>query len=1000
MTSTTPVFTRPISATERLYLATEPLAEPFAIQLVVEGAGDIDVDALRRAVELASHACPGARLVRRGKSWVDSGLAPHLEIVEHGGVDFTALDANPILNRPLGVTADATTEVVLVTSDPTTVIFRAFHGVMDAKGLGTWAADVFRVLRGEEPLGAPDTTADHTLVDRIGAPGTPTPLLPTYRSPLGAGAPVRGGEQFLWRHRSVDGTHLSAVARIAAVLADTTGRPVRLMVPVDLRRHDPAIRSTANLALPLFLDADPGQSAAEINARLLVGMVEKRELNEMDNGGLAKIPAPITRRILASVHAFGARANRNLVSAIVSHAGKIDLAALSVPGFAATAVRALPVHTGLVPISFVVVESGTRTEITVSCRAGRGIAERLEALLDRIVAEFDPGAALPAPPARGINGPANRQNVNSLFQLQVRARPDAVAVVAPDSEYTYAEIDWWADAVAAELLRRGIGRGSIVAVLADRSVEGMVAQVAILRAGAAFLPLDPKHPADRLADTVADSGAALLLTRPHLRDLVSTDIDVVIVDDIDQDTDEPVHVPVTADDIAFVTYTSGSTGRPKGVLVPHGGIVNYLESASDWYKLGPDTRFAHYHTPAADMACAAFFSPLLTGGAVTLIPDDISHLTLQTMLRDSGANTFLLTPSLLEVIVRLEIDVPTPRTVIIGGEQLHPALAAKARTFFGPDAHLLNSYGPTELSIVCTSHVIGSPDPAAPSIPIGHPAVNTPVFLLDEHQQPVPAGEVGELYFGGRQVASGYLARPELTAQRFVHLPGGERTYRTGDLARLLPSGELDFVGRADHQVKIRGNRVEPGEVQSVLEHCPGVSRAAVLGRAREGGGNVLVAYVIADDSDHCDDNTVRGFLSERLPAYMIPSTLHFVDELPLTANGKLDASRLPGASPAPATAQTPAAVDPDVDDDLTAITTIWADILRLDADTLSADSDFFALGGDSLASVEMLAKVSRTVVGAAAEPVFIAQLEGLLHHLTLGRVHAAASAARAGVNS
>lgn len=189
MTSTTPVFTRPISATERLYLATAPLAEPFAIQLVVEGAGDIDVDALRRAVELASHACPGARLVRRGENWVDSGLTPHLYIVEHGGVDFTALDANPILTRPLGVTAHATTEVVLVTSDPTTVVFRAFHGVMDAKGLGTWAADVFRVLRGEEPLGAPDTTADHTLVDRIGAPGTPTRLLPTYRSPSAPGHP-------------------------------------------------------------------------------------------------------------------------------------------------------------------------------------------------------------------------------------------------------------------------------------------------------------------------------------------------------------------------------------------------------------------------------------------------------------------------------------------------------------------------------------------------------------------------------------------------------------------------------------------------------------------------------------------------------------------------------------------------------------------------------------------------------------------------------------------
>ncbi|MFD1812583.1 non-ribosomal peptide synthetase [Rhodococcus gannanensis] len=1034
MTSILDQFERPISATERLYLAGRPLAEPFAIQLVVEGDGVLDADRLSDAVGAASAACPGARLRRRGVRWVDSGVSPAVTVLDRPGVDLAAPDADPVLTR--GLAGDATAEVVLLRGrDTSTVVFRVFHGVMDARGLALWAADVFGVLRGEEPIGAPDPTADHDLVARIGARGKPTTLMPTRRSPLGAsGGPPKQGP-FLWRHRSVPGVAAASVARISAVLADVVGDRIRVMIPVDLRRHDPALRSTANLALPLFLDISPGEPWSKVHTRILVHMAEKRELAEMDNGGLARLPASVARTVLRGAHRIGAHADRNIVSALVSHAGQVSTRDLSVPGFAVTSVRAVPVHTGLVPVSFVVLECDGTTEITVSCRAGAGVDARLAAVLDRIAEALTASGSTPPSPLTeptplvpaATGGPASSTGTaDSRFRDHASATPEAPAVSSPDGEYSYAELDRRADAIATALRDRGVDRGDVVAILAGRSVAAVAAQLGVLRAGAAFLALDPKHPVERITGIVDDSGAAVLLAERDRAAAAPSSADVLLLDDLPTSAPEPVRVPITGDDIAYVTYTSGSTGRPKGVRVPHSGVVHFVDGVTDWYGLGPQTRFAHHHTPAADMACAAFFSPLLTGGAVTLVPDDTSHLSLRHMLCESGANTFLFTPSLLDVVLRLDLAPGPVRTVVVGGEQLPPALAVRARDFFGPDVRLLNSYGPAEVSVVCTSHVVAAaPDPATATVPIGRPTAGTDAYLLDEDGVPVPSGEIGELYFTGPQVAAGYLGRPDLTAERFVDLTGGVRSYRTGDLARVLPDGSLDFVGRVDGQVKVRGNRVEPGEVRAALERCPGVSAAAVVGRRTDAGG-VLEAYIVASgdgrDVTSCalgahdvtsrpqvDEAAVRAFLADQLPSYMVPTHIHRVDELPLTDNGKLDVSRLPsGGTSGPAASdnatgdaapETTAPETEAVDSDLERISAIWVSVLAVDPSSVVPSSDFFALGGDSLASLEMLAQVSKTVVGPDGEAAFVARLEGLVQQMTLARVHEAAVAARDGVD-
>lgn len=991
-------YRRKISATERLYLAAEPLAPPFAIQFVVVGEGRIDAAQLQDAVARAAAACPGARLLQVGDEWVDSGLAPEVRVSDHR-VDVDALDDDPVIAGPFGG-GRRTTEVVLARSGDgeSCIVVRAAHAVMDAKGLLLWVDDIFRALRGAPLIGAPDPIADHDVAARLAAGQRPTTLTPARRGPFGPTGSTHSGHRFLWRHRTVAQTAPAAVARVCAALAETTPGPARFMIPVDLRRHDPGLYSTANLSLPLFLDVDPGTDWRGIHAQLLGRLAAAGELGEMNNQGLSRLPAPLARGLLRSAQRLGAHTDRNVATALVSHVGKVSLAALSAPGFTATSVLAVPVHTGLVPLSVVLAEVDGHTSITVSARSGLGMVARLEQLLDdlgtQLTAAGDPPAEAITPALPTVSQPVAGESIDGCFRRMVAAQPEALALIGPGGRLSYRALDRIVDSLALHLADRGVGPESTVAVLAGRTTAAAAAQLAVLRLGAAVLPLDPTHPPARLAAVLDDASPAYLLAGRGHQGLVDTDLPIGVLEDVTVDPGgPPVRGRVSSDQVAYLTYTSGSTGRPKGVPVTHRGVVNLVASATQWWALGPDTRFAHHHTPAADMACAALFTPLMTGGAVVLIDDEMSHLTLRRMLAESGANTFIFTPSLLEVALRLDLPEVDARCVVLGGERLTAGLARRARAFFGPATRIVNSYGPTELTMVCATEVLGElGDDGSSSVPIGRPPVNTPVYVLDDRQRPVAEGRVGELCFGGPQVAVGYLGRRELTAERFVTLPGAGRVYRTGDLGRVA-DGKLECLGRVDEQVKVRGNRVEPDEVRAALEEHPDVERAAVVGRETPSGGRALVGYLVVRDGAPLATADVREFLLDRVPKFMVPSALHVVVELPLSPNGKLDTSRLPGVeAPAEEPAAAPAA-EPAASIDR--VRSIWAAVLKIPANRVTPDADFFALGGDSLDSIEMLAQVSSAVVGPGGEERFVGQLEGLVTDMTLTRVHAAAESAR-----
>ncbi|WP_330184928.1 peptide synthetase [Nocardia sp. NBC_01503] len=377
-------FRRPISPTEFMYFPMRDLAPPFLMQLAVEGVGSIDAEELRRAVTVAAEANPGARLVRDGKYWVDSGVAPAVRVVEHA-LRYPELESDPVLTSPIGPTPESTLEVLMLTATPFTLVFRVFHGVMDGMGMVMWATDVLRVLRGQEPIGAADPIADEELVRKVGAPGRPALMVPRFRSALGPGRQDPGEPRHLLRHRTIHATGPGAMVRVAAILADEGGPLSRIMIPVDLRRHDPELRSTANLALPLFLDAHPGVDWQQLNADKRIGLQERRELNQMQAARMSNLPQAPGRVLLRSLNWAGSRLGRNLASATVSHMGRYNFDELAVPGFTPTSIRVLPQHSVAMPLLMGLTEGGGRTELTVSARSGRGIPDRLEALLDRIV---------------------------------------------------------------------------------------------------------------------------------------------------------------------------------------------------------------------------------------------------------------------------------------------------------------------------------------------------------------------------------------------------------------------------------------------------------------------------------------------------------------------------------------------------------------------------------------------------------------------------------------
>jgi amino acid adenylation domain-containing protein/FkbM family methyltransferase len=556
---------------------------------------------------------------------------------------------------------------------------------------------------------------------------------------------------------------------------------------------------------------------------------------------------------------------------------------------------------------------------------------------------------------------SQRLCAHQLFEEQVEATPKAVAILHQNERVTYAELNRRANQLAHYLRELGVGPEVLVGILMERSVEMVVAVLGVLKAGGAYVPLDPQHPLERLSWMLEDTGLAVLLTQERLGDRVPSHWGHTLYLDSEWESvaEHPDTNPASGDsaidNLAYVIYTSGSTGRPKGVAVEHHGLSNYLLWARDAYGFSTASAAPLHSSLSFDLTVTSLFGPLMSGGRVDLLAEGDVEALAEALRTRGDYQVVKLTPShlrLLTLQLSGEEAARATRALVVGGEQLTSEVTGWWQER-APGVRIFNEYGPTETVVGCSVYELRREAGGEGAIPIGRPIANTQLYILDGEGQVVPEGVVGELYIGGAGVARGYLNRPELTAEKFVTNPFGEgRLYRSGDLARYLSSGEIEYVGRADEQVKLRGYRIELGEIEAVLAEHPSVRESAVILR-EDAGEKRIVAYVAGDEG--CADE-LRQYAKEQLPVYMVPAAFVMLESLPLTTNGKLDRRALPAPEQAGSTADSYIAPRTEVEE---VLAEIWAEVLHVER--VGVEDNFFDIGGHSLLATQLLARIRET---------------------------------------
>ncbi|MET4678477.1 amino acid adenylation domain-containing protein [Stenotrophomonas rhizophila] len=547
--------------------------------------------------------------------------------------------------------------------------------------------------------------------------------------------------------------------------------------------------------------------------------------------------------------------------------------------------------------------------------------------------------------------PVPELSLAALITARMAATPTATAVVFGAHQLSFAELEQRSRALALQLQAQGVGREARVVVALPRSLELIIALVAVLRAGGAYLPVDLAHPDERLARILrsAQPVCVLALAQDRARFPGTPVLDPA---QWQHHNDAALTTVPQPDDAAYVIYTSGSTGEPKGVLIEHRAIVNRLEWMREHYAIQPDDRILQKTPATFDVSVWEFFLPLISGATLVVAPPEAHRdpLVLAALIRQHAITTLHFVPSMLAAFLAAPAARGLQlRRVFTSGEALDAAL--RDRFHATVQAELHNLYGPTEAAVDVSFWPASQDDTSAP-VPIGHPVWNTRLYVLDAGMQPLPPGVAGDLYLGGVQLARGYLGRDDLTAERFLPDPfvAGGRLYRTGDVARWREDGAVEYLGRSDHQIKLRGLRIELGEIDAALRSASGVTRAEVLLREDRPGEPRLVAYLNVGGPAL---ETLRAHLGSRLPDYMVPVAFVELEHWPVTANGKLDRAALPAPAQASASGVAPSTATEQ------ALAALFAETLGLST-PVSADADFFALGGDSLSAVHLLLAIQQ----------------------------------------
>jgi aspartate racemase len=553
--------------------------------------------------------------------------------------------------------------------------------------------------------------------------------------------------------------------------------------------------------------------------------------------------------------------------------------------------------------------------------------------------------------------------IHDLFEQQALSTPDKVAIVFEAEQLSYRELNERANRLAHYIRSKGVGPDQLIGICIDRSIEMIVGLLAILKAGAAYVPMDPNHPAARLDYMLDDTKLRLVLTRKEMlgrlpRHRVSY---ICLDEESEQIAKQSAANPesrVSADNLAYVIYTSGSTGRPKGVAVPHRGVMR-LVRGSDYIEFNSEEIFLQLTSLSFDVSTFEIWGSLLNGATlVVYTPGTPEVEEVGEIVQRHKVTTLWLTSPLFHQMIREQVSgLKGVRQLLGGGDVLSAASVIDALEHL-PGCLIVNGYGPTESTTFASSYPMTSRNQVGASVSIGRPIANTEIYVLAGDLTAVAIGAIGEIYIGGAGLARGYLNRPDLTAERFIPSPFGElpgsRLYRSGDLARLMPDGNIEFLGRADQQVKVRGQRIELTEIESVLNDFPAIKEAAVLARDDTNGDKRLVAYFAPNEGETVQTSRLRTHLKNKLPDYMVPSAFVTLDRLPMTPTGKLDRKALPA----------PDNTRPDIAEKYLAprnpveevVAAIWGEILGIER--IGVLDSFFDLGGHSLLATRVVSSV------------------------------------------
>lgn len=578
--------------------------------------------------------------------------------------------------------------------------------------------------------------------------------------------------------------------------------------------------------------------------------------------------------------------------------------------------------------------------------------------------------------------------IHGLIERQVQQTPGRAALDFDGLKLTYGEMNCRANQLARKLSALGVAPGKTAAVMTRHSIETVVAILAVLKAGGAYVPIDPSYPRERIRFILEDSGAVLLLVNYSVEDTAEYKCQIcdLRAGSLYTGDDSNPGIPVSPGELAYIIYTSGSTGKPKGVMVEHRGLVNYIWWAKKSYVKSIEDSFALYSSLAFDLTVTSVFTPLAGGNCLYIYPDDGDKFVLYRIFEDNRTSIVKLTPAHLSLLRGGNYTGSAVKSLIVGGEDLKAELADDIYKCFGGKVDIYNEYGPTETVVGCMIHRYDPAESGYTSVPIGVPADNVQIYLLDQGLHPVMEGLPGEIYIAGDGVARGYLGREDLTGERFIENPfiQGGRMYKTGDMARFAREGIIQYMGRKDFQVKIKGFRIETGEIERKILDYGNVAEAVVIDRVNPTGEKYLCAYLVVKKP--VDILRLKRFLGSYLPEYMIPQSFVEMESLPLTGNGKLDRNRLPYPETGARTSQ--AEYVPPENQVQERVAAIFQEILGIEK--IGLEDDFFEMGGDSIKAIQISSKLLGMGIRVKARDVMSrGTIQKILQNAGTGQVEA-----------